>query len=325
MELKRLPVTQSENLESQVMGCSLSTHWWGITKKAGSEALDAVAISLGTSQKYLKIEKRLIGRNNTYYKNLCRTKNSIVSYWKDTTLPYVESGVRLIRKDNIQRFEIHMASFRQELTSRVSDMIANYEQLKTESRQALKGLYNESDYPENLIDLFSFYWEYPNLNPPEYLMLHNPELYRRQQQAVKAKFEDAVLKAEKAFGKELQDLVVNLAERMSPNPDGSKKIFRDTTVTENFKTFFKKFNEISVSNSSDLNAIVAQAESILGNVNAEYLRADGNERSDLATKMKNLSGLLESKIGVQPRRTLIRSSAVPVIQTSESLTPVSAL
>jgi hypothetical protein len=313
MELK-----SSEKLESQVIGCSLSTHWWGINKKAGVDALNAVANHLGTNQKYLKIEKRLINHRNIHYKALCETRGHLVSFWKDMTLPYVEPGVRLIRKDNVSKFESKMEVFKIELSEKILDLSNNYEQLKEESKRALKNLYNEQDYPDNINDLFSFYWEYPNLSPPEYLLLYNPELYKRQQLAIKAKFEEAVQKAEKAFGGELQDLVTRLTERMAPNPDGSRKIFRDSTVTENFKAFFKKFREISVSNSADLNDIIRQAESIMDGVNPEFLKTDSLAREDLARKMNTISTLLESKIGIQPRRSILRTAPVLGVGSPET-------
>lgn len=297
-------------LESTVIGCSLSTHWWGINKKAGIEVLSSVADSFGANQKYLKIEKKLINKNNVFYKRLSETKSAIITYWKDLTLPYVENGVRLIRKDLISGFEDRMASFKTELNTRVSDLENNYETLKEESRRALQSLYQDEDYPDTLRGLFGFNWEYPNLNPPEYLLAYNPELYRRQQEAVKAKFEEAIVKAEKAFGGELQNLVTKLIERMQPNPDGSRKVFQDATVTENFQNFFTRFKTVSVTNSAELQDIIQQAERIISGVSTENLKLDSVARQDLAAQMQQVSTLLESKIGVQPRRSLSRVPTV---------------
>lgn len=297
-------------LESTVIGCSLSTHWWGINKKAGIEVLSSVADSFGANQKYLKIEKKLINKNNVFYKRLSETKSAIITYWKDLTLPYVENGVRLIRKDLIAGFEDRMASFKTELNTRVADLENNYETLKEESRRALQSLYQDEDYPDTLRGLFGFNWEYPNLNPPEYLLAYNPELYRRQQEAVKAKFEEAIVKAEKAFGGELQNLVTKLIERMQPNPDGSRKVFQDSTVTENFQNFFTRFKTVSVTNSAELQDIIQQAERIISGVSTENLKLDSVARQDLAAQMQQVSTLLESKIGVQPRRSLSRVPTV---------------
>lgn len=296
--------TASKSLESQVIGCSLSVHWWGISKQAGVEILSSVADTFGANRKFLKIEKKLINIKNIYYKNLCETKGAIIQYWKQITLPYVENGVRLIKKDLVDTFEKRMETLKLDLQDRVLDLSNNYEQLKQESQTALQGLFNPGDYPESLANLFSFHWAYPNLNPPEYLLLHNPALYRRQQEEVRAKFEKAVVKAEQAFGGELQSLVTRLAERMAPNEDGSRKVFRDSTVTDNFKEFFERFKTISVCNSSDLQDIVDKAEKIISGVNPSYLKTDSIARQDLASQMLEVSKLLEDKIGVQARRVI---------------------
>ena len=309
MELNN--VDRATKLESSVLGCAFSSHWWGITRKAGMEALGMVAETLGTNQKYLKVEKRLIDNRNVYYKNLVSLKSEIISYWKDLTLPYVEIGVRLIRKDLISKFESKMEVYKIELTSRVKDLTDNYDQLKNESRQALNHLFREEDYPQDLSNCFSFHWDYPNLNPPEYLMSFDPQLYKKQQDAVRAKFEEAVQKAEKVFCSELQNLVTNLSEAMQPNADGSRKRWIDNTVSKNFKDFFTKFKNISVSNSAELESLVQSAENIIDNVSPEQLKNDGMARQDLGDKMKNLSKLLEEKIGVQPRRTLIKNLLLP--------------
>lgn len=304
MELGRV-----SKLESEIIGCSLTTHWWGINRKAGVEALNAVADSLGTNQKFLKIEKKIINHRNVHYRLLLETKNSVVQYWKNLTLPYVEPGTRLLRKDLIDRFEIQMSAFRRELQERVSDLARNYRSLKDEAATALQNLYREEDYPADIQSLFSFHWDYPNLNPPEYLLLYNPELYRRQQEAVRLKFEEAIDKAEKAFGGELQRMVSHLAERMQPNADGTRKKFNDSTVQDNFKEFFERFKTVSVTNSADLNAIVQKAEEIISGVNPEYLKKDGLARRELASQMEEVSKMLESKIGIAPRRTITRIEA----------------
>jgi len=302
MELNKNIMGRS--LESQVIGCALSVHWWGINKQAGVDILSSVADTFGANRKFLKIEKKLINIKNIHYKNLCETKGTIVQFWKQLTLPYVESGVRLIKKDLVVTFENKMETFKLDLRDRVTDLSNNYEQLKSESQTALQGLFNAGDYPDSLNGMFSFHWTYPNLNPPEYLLLHNPALYRRQQEEIRAKFEKAVVKAEQAFGGELQSLVTRLAERMSPNEDGTRKVFRDSTVTENFREFFQRFKTISVCNSSDLQDIVDKAERVIAGVEPSYLKGDSNARQDLANQMLEVSKLLEEKIGVQARRVI---------------------
>ena len=86
----------------------------------------------------------------------------------------------------------------------------------------------------------------------------------------------------------------------------------NSTVSENFKEFFERFRNISVTNSQDLQNIVSMAEGIIDGVNPEYLKNDGLARQDLANKMSEVSKLLESKIGVQPRRKIIRSEPATV-------------
>ena len=101
--------------------------------------------------------------------------------------------------------------------------------------------------------LFEVAWEFPNVEPPNYLMRVSPEVYAEERARVAARFEEAVWLAEQAFASELAELVDHLAERLAPTAEGRPKVFRDSAVA-NFGEFFQRFAALNVRSNPELDA-----------------------------------------------------------------------
>ena len=164
------------------------------------------------------------------------------------TLPYPESGIRLIRQTDIAGFDLQMATLRAELAEAVEQLDRHYAELKSAARERLGSLFNAGDYPQRLHRLFAVEWDFPSVEPPNYLRDLSPELYEQEQARVAARFDEAVRLAEEAFTTELARLVSHLSERLTGTDDGKPKIFRDSAVT-NLAEFFERFRTLSVRSS----------------------------------------------------------------------------
>ena len=91
----------------------------------------------------------------------------------------------------------------------------HFDELKQAAAQRLGTLFNAADYPATLVGLFGVCWDYPNIEPPDYLLGLSPGLYQQEQERVKARFEEAVQLAEQAFLDEFAKLVAHLTERIT--------------------------------------------------------------------------------------------------------------
>ena len=58
-----------------------------------------------------------------------------------------------------------------------------YDQVKADARRRLGRLYNPADYPEEIHDLFDVSWDFPSVEPPNYLMQVAPEVYAEERPA----------------------------------------------------------------------------------------------------------------------------------------------
>jgi hypothetical protein len=222
------------------------------------------------------------------------------------TLPYVEPGVRLIRQADIPGFVHAMEEYREELTGAETAVNAAYEQMKNDARRRLGRLFNPSDYPPEVRGLFGMEWDFPSVEPPDYLSRLAPDIYRQEQERVAQRFDEAVRLAEQAFVAEFARLVSHLTERLNDS-DGERRIFRDTVVT-NLSAFFERFRQLNVRSNQDLEDLVGRAQQMVRDVSPQDLRDNDGLRQHVAREMAVVQSHLEEMIVERPRRQIIRSS-----------------
>jgi len=166
-------------------------------------------------------------------------------------------------------------------------------EIKEAARVRLGSLFDLADYPSSLVDEFGIEWDFPEVNPPSYLLRLNPEVYAEQARRVSQRFDEAIELAESAFIEELDKLVNHLAERLAGDDDGKPKIFRDSAVT-NMSEFFARFRDLNIRSNDQLDDLVE--------------RCEGNDRlrRSLSTKLSSVQSSLDQLIVDRPRRKIIR-------------------
>ena len=208
------------------------------------------------------------------------------------SLPYPEPGIRLIRQDKIDEFDTKMHEFQEELTEAVENLDRHYSELKATARQRLGSLYNGGDYPESLRNMFAIEFDFPSIQPPDYLQQLNPQLYEEECRRVQSRFDEAVRLAEEAFTAELAKLVSHLTERLSGQDDGKPRVFRDSAIG-NLTEFFGRFRELNVRSSEQLDNLVADAQRIIRGVEPQDLRDNRGLRQHVATEMSRVQSVLD--------------------------------
>lgn len=198
-----------------------------------------------------------------------------------------------------------MEDFRERLQDVVQELDHRYGELRESARQRLGDLYNPSDYPPSLRDEFAVTWEFPSVEPPDYLQHLNPRLYEQECRRVEARFNEAVQLAEQAFLEGLSRLVGHLTERLSGAEDGKPKTFRNSAV-ENFGEFFDRFRRLNVRSNEQLDELVAQARRVISGVEPQQLRDNSTLRQQVATQMAAVQASLDGLMVDRPRRNIIR-------------------
>jgi hypothetical protein len=299
------PTRSGQRMQQRMAAARLSFTWLGVRKTLTAEQKAQAAETFGAQDSFLSAGKKLLDTSHPAFREVTAVRGQILSYFKNVSLPYPEPGIRLVRQDQVTAFSDQLCQFRNQLDECVTELDAHFSELQSAARRRLGTLYNANDYPSSLMGLFSVDWDFPSVEPPDYLRQISPELYEQEQARVVARFEDAVQLAEEAFTGELAKLVSHLTERISGNADGKPKIFRDSAVT-NLHEFFERFRTLSVRSDADLERLVDQAQQLLNGVQPQTLRHNSTARLHLARQLSAVQGTIDGLLVDRPRRNLIR-------------------
>jgi hypothetical protein len=307
------PVTTgaAERLRTTMAACRVQFTWWGVQRALTADQKAHAAQAFDAEGGFLSAGKKLLDTKAPAFRAVTAIRTKISDSWKGVSLPFPEPGVRLIKLDAVEDFDRQMADFKAELDDAVANLERHFDELKRAAARRLGSLYNPSDYPEALRGLFGVSWDYPAIDPPAYLVQLAPELYQREQERVRARFEEAVRLAEQAFIDEFARLVNHLTERITgTNDDGSPKVFRDSAI-ENMDEFFERFRSLNVRSNQQLDDLVAQAQRAVRNVGAQDLRDSESLRSQVATQLTRVQASLDAMLVDRPRRRILRNAPTP--------------
>ncbi|MEX0585002.1 MAG: hypothetical protein WD176_00055 [Pirellulales bacterium] len=299
------PVSSVQRLRTTMAAVRLSFTWLGTRKTLSPAQKAQAADTFGAEGEFLSAGKKLIDTRHPAFKAVTAVRGRTAAFWKGISLPYPESGIRLIRQDDMAALDVQLTSLKAEFNEAVEQLNERYGALKTAARERLGSLYNASDYPETLRGLFDVAWDYPSVEPPPYLQQLSPELYRQECQRVAARFDEAIRLAEQAFQEELSQLVSHLTERLSGAEDGKPKVFRDSAV-ENLTEFFQRFRHLNVGSNEQLDQLVNQAQRVVRGVEPQSLRDDQTLRQQVATQLSGVQAVLDGLLVDRPRRNILR-------------------
>jgi hypothetical protein len=201
-----------------------------------------------------------------------------------------------------------MQTYRERLQEAARELASQYDTIKSEAERRLGTLFNPGDYPSTLDGLFDLEVSYPTIEPPGYLMALHPDVYQQEQARVRERFESAVELAEQAFATELQRLTGHLAERLTGLHDGQPKVFRDSAV-DNLREFFERFQRLNIRSSSELDALVEQAQQTINGVEPQTLRDSNRLRAMVANDFSRIEAAVGELLVERPRRNILRRSS----------------
>jgi hypothetical protein len=297
--------TAATRLRVTMAAVRLAFTWLGVRRTLTRDQKAQAADTFGAEGDYLSAAKKLLDTSHAAYRAVNSVKHQAVAYWRTISLPYPELGIRLIRQSDVDALNSRLTSFQSELADSVEVLQRHYADLKSAARERLGRLFNASDYPDTLQSWFAVSWDFPSVEPPDYLRQLNPALYEEEARRVSARFEQAVEMAEQAFLEELSGLVTHLSERLSGGDDGKPKIFRDSAVG-NLTDFFQRFRRLNVRSNEELDELVNQVQRVIRGVRPQQLRDDASVRERIAENLSSVQPLLDGLLIDRPRRRLLR-------------------
>ena len=295
----------SQRLRTSFAAVRIAFTWLGTRKTLTTEQKAQAAETFGAEGEFLSAGKKLLDTKHPAFKAVTGVRSRIVSLWKGMSLPYPEPGVRLIKQDQIDVFTEQLTNLKEELDEAVWRLDEHYVELKSAARNRLGRLFNSADYPESLRGMFQVAWDFPSVEPPDYLRQLNPEVYRQECERVASRFDEAVQLAETAFVEELQNLVSHLTERLSGQTDGKPKVFRDSAI-ENLTAFFDRFRKLNLRSNEQLDVLIGQCQQVVSGVEPQGLRDNNVLRQLVASELNQVQNVLDDLLVDRPRRNILR-------------------
>jgi len=294
-----------EQLQTETTAIRLHIRWPGVKKTLSQSQRLLAAGAFNADLNVLSAAKKLLDTSHPAFRAVSAVRSRVVTCWRDQTLPYVEPGVRLVRRSTVPKLESQLHEAQAELEEAVSELDRCYGDLVEQARQRLGELFDATDYSSSIVDLFEISWDYPATTPPDYLRTVAPEVYQSECLRVRDRFNEAVEIAQAAFAEELSNLVSHLAERLSGESDGKPKVFRDTAVT-NLNEFIERFHRLSIGSDESLEQLVEQARSLVTGVVPDKLRQQDSLRQRLSNGLTRIEASLDGYMTDRPRRNIIR-------------------
>ena len=301
----RQRLSAGEQLQSATTAIRLHVRWPGVRKTLSLNQRRLAAGAFNADSKVLSAAKKLLDTSHPAFRAVSAVKSKAVASWRDHTLPYVEPGVRLVRRNTVPSLESRLRETQSELVQTVIELDRCYGSLVEQARERLGELFDARDYSASIADMFEISWDYPTITPPEYLSTVAPEIYESECQRVRDRFSEAVEIAQSAFAEELGSLVAHLAERLSGESDGKPKVFRDSAVT-NLHEFLDRFRRLSIGTDESLEQLMDQARSLVSGIAPESLRQQESLRQRLNNGLTRIEASLDGYMTDRPRRNIIR-------------------
>jgi hypothetical protein len=277
----------AQRLRTVSAAVRLSFTWLGMRRSLSADQTAQAADAFGAQRQYLSAGKKLLDTRHPAFQAVTAVRSRILGYWKGMSLPYPEPGIRLIRQNRVDTFNEH------------------YAELRGAARERLGSLYDPGDYPPSLEGLFQVAWDFPSIEPPDYLRQLHPEIYEQECQRMRQRFDEAVQLAEQAFLEELGQLVAHLTERLTGQADGKPKIFRDSSIG-NLTEFFQRFRRLNVRSNEQLDQLVDQCQQVVRGVEPQLLRDSPGVRQSVAQELTRVQAALDTLLVDRPRRNILR-------------------
>ena len=300
---------QKTDIFRQAALLQLNTSCWVGSKALKRTQLESISDSGWLKGKKLLINPELLGAIRT---TIHKARQCIARF----ALPFPLAGMNLVPKDVIEDLDAHLSQIKEEYWAKVDAFVAQYAFAREEAKIALCELFNESDYPVDIMNKFRFQWRFLLLDVPDKASVLTPDILRRERR----KFEELMHETRElsiaALREEFGEIVSHLVDRLSGD-DGKQKAFRSNMVNR-INEFLDSFGDKNLFGDETLAALVDQARSIVKDMGSGYaIQYNELHRQRIASEMSRLKQGIDAAIEELPRRRVLLESALATSAVSD--------
>lgn len=270
-----------------------------------SRKVSAQAVDVDADKEMLRVSKQLL--DSPEYEAIKSLAGVVRKTVKQLSLPadWLRSGMSLVPLPLVEKLDEKLAEYRTQLAGLVAKFCEMYEFRKADAEQRLKDLYNPEDYPaiDKVRGSFQIEHQYLSMNVPDSLKEVKAEIWERERQAASSQWQEAIGEMRTLLRVQFKELVDHLTDRLTPSPDGKKKIFKDSMIG-NFKEFLEVFDMKNIGEDAELADLVGKARLALAGKTANQLRNSSSTKTAVREAFGNIKSVLDSMLTDQPTRAI---------------------
>jgi hypothetical protein len=225
---------------------------------------------------------------------------SAVRVWHyEQTLPWSDSGSRLLPMANFFDYKQTLSLFEQQFKAAVKELLVEYPQLVSAAAFQLGALFNRTDYPEveQLEQKFSFGYVFmPVPTAHDFRIETTDAALKELQDQADSHVNKRVADAMKEVWLRLHDQLTHMSEKLTDlaqpkvNKNGDERyaqVFRDSLVT-NAVELCGLLTRLNVTNDAALEQARVSLEKTIAGVTADTLREDDFKRAEVKSKVDEI-------------------------------------
>ena len=273
------------NIGSSALLVEVSVSSWS-ARKLDRKVTDEVTANKSASKSAARVNKNLLA-DDEKLDAINKYAANFRNWLYDETLPWSNSGLRLIPTAKFFDFKQTLDKYRDEFEDMVADFVAEYPNRSAAQAFKLGTMFDRSEYPDagEIASKFKFsYCFSPVPEAGHFLVDLGEEMEKELRETYEKAYEDRVNSAMKDLWTRLKDSLDKIAERLTPDVDGKNKIFRDSLV-DNVLNLCGMLRELNVTNDPNLEKARREVEMLLSGIVAEDLRKNDDIRKDVRSEV----------------------------------------
>lgn len=295
---KALGVKDVKKIMDSVVVLDITFHRPGIYRKANIDLVETDA-----DKKMLRLNKDIVSRKEY-------TAAIAVAYearrWLDTRcLPsLLGRGTYFLPIANIGVVTDKLEEFERRYMAKFEEFLLVYPSLVRDAESRLGNQFDPKNYPsvEQLRSAVYIERRLLDFGVPSEDKLGRA-LWEEERKRAESTWRSAAEEIQCALRDAFRSLVRHLAERLEPNADGSKKVFKDTAVSKLLE-FIDLFKNRNLVGDAELEGLVIQARDVLKGKKPDAIRKSDVKRGEVYSEMIRVQAALETLLMDAPKRAI---------------------
>lgn len=218
------------------------------------------------------------------------------------SLPFPISSIYLVPKESLSEIDDKMQYFKERFWEKVDNFESMYETGREEAKSVLGDLFNESDYPTDIMSKFNFEWRYFELSTPGKSKVLSPEIYKREKEKFINLMDETRELAMVALREEFSGVISNLVDRLN-SKEGTPKVISNGMFNK-LNEFLDEFSTRNIFMDEKLIELTEEAKQLINGASPYGLKYNDVMRKKIANGMSDLTQSISEAIQDMPRRKL---------------------